>query len=654
MSSQEAAEALTREQESERELRTREAELSDFFETASVGLHWVSEDGTIIRVNQAELDMFGYRRDEYLGRKLAEFHVDATIVADMLRRLVAGERINQLRARMRCRDGTVKDVLIDSSGHFQGGKFHHTRCFTRDVTDERRAQENAARLAAIVTSSADAIVGKTLDGTITSWNPAAEQIFGYSAAEMVGDSVFKLIPPELHDLERDVLERLQRGEVVELADSERVRKDGRRIWISLSVSPIRDAAGTIIGAASIKRDITERKLVDERLRDTQRLQAIGQLAGGIAHEANNQMMVVVGASHFLLRRADLSPPARLEVEQILRAADRTASVTRQLLAFSRRQMLQLREVDLNGVVESIAPMLRRALPESQELVLALGGLSGCIRADPRQLEQVLLNLTLNARDAMPQGGRIVIETRDVGRPAEFTTNPPSSNAYHMLAVRDTGHGIEQTTLGRIFEPFFTTKEVGRGTGLGLSVVHGIVSQLGGHIRVESDLGQGTTFELYFPSAQPGIEAPPSSPAEPSPVPEGTVALVVEDDARARAIAVRALTEAGYRVLEAENGRRALEVVGRSGGQVDLVITDIGLPELDGYELVRRLRAERPDLPILMMSGYADEPHRVELGPDIPLLSKPFSPDALVAAAAEVFGRRSAQPPAASGADKPSA
>jgi PAS domain S-box-containing protein len=756
--------AIRQAEENERLRRLAEdaaTELTDFFEAATVSLHWVGEDGTILRANQAELDLLGYERDEYVGHHISEFHVDRPVIDDVLRRLLAGEVLHQYPARLRCKDGRIKEVRIDSSAYHHNGRFVHSRCFTRDVTLERAAHEAMARLAAIVSSSTDAIVGKTLDGVVTSWNAAAERSFGYSASEMIGQSVYRLIPEELHDGERAILERLRRGEAVELTESERVRKDGERIWISLSVSPVRDSTGVIVGAASVKRDITERrraeaelrqnqeqlwlahqaarmgtwrwevgtnvlrwddglrelyglgpadsvsgyddfisrvhpddrervgrsvqqalagsgtldyefrillrdgrvrwladlgrvatdpagtplyvagvcldvterKTVEERLRDTQRLQAVGQLAGGIAHEANNQMSVVLGAAQFLLRRNDLAPQAREDVEYIRQAAERTASITQQLLAFSRRQILQLQDVDLNRLVQSIEPVLRRSLAENHELTVRLGLRNGLVRADPGQLEQVLLNLTLNARDAMPDGGQLSIETADTTLAARDTgddRNAPPPGDYALVVVKDAGSGMDQATLQRAFEPFFTTKAVGEGSGLGLSVVHGIVNQTGGYIRVDSEPGKGATFELYFPLASAGRTAEAATAGDLLPASPGQVALVVEDDTLVRSMAVRGLVEAGYTALEAADGRAALEMVRSHNGRLDVVITDIGMPELDGYELANRLRAERPDLPVLFMSGYGDT------DPAGPFLQKPFGPDALVRMVAEVL------------------
>ena len=500
--------------------------------------------------------------------------------------------------------------------------------------------ESTARFTALVASSRDAIIGKNLDGTITSWNPAAEQIFGYSAAEMIGSSVFRLIPDELHGSERDVLERLSRGEAVAITEVERVRKDGQRVWVSLSVSPVRDVTGRIIGAASIKRDITEHRLAEERLRDTQRLRAVGQLAGGVAHEANNQMLVVLGAVHFLLRRSDLPPGAHNDLLEIRQAAERTAAITQQLLAFGRRQALKLENIDVNRVVTRFEPVLRRTMSEHHRLRLELTPEELVVRVDPQQIDQVLLNLVLNARDAMPDGGTLTIRTSlaagEAGSAAPGKPDDQSPVQYACLTVKDTGHGMDPATARQAFEPFFTTKGVGHGTGLGLSVVEGIVSQSGGFVRVNSAPGKGATFSLYFPLAP---SAPAPAPAERYPrkaEADGRKVLVVEDEPTVRTMAVRALQEAGYKVHEASHGREALDLIERQTGDLDLVITDIGMPEMDGHELARQLQGTRPGLPVLYMSGYSDA------GTVTPMLRKPFSPDDLVDLVGAMLAGRKAE------------
>jgi PAS domain S-box-containing protein len=488
--------------------------------------------------------------------------------------------------------------------------------------------ENTARFAAIVASSRDAIISKTLDGTITSWNPAAERIFGYTAEEMVGASVFKLIPEELHPAEREVLARLSAGETVAVAETERVRKDGRRIWISLSVSPVQDPNGKIIGAASIKRDVTDRKLAEERLRDAQRLRAVGQLAGGVAHEANNQMLVVLGAVHFLVRRGDLPGAAQRDLMEIRQAAERTAAITQQLLAFGRRQVLKLENIDVNRIVTRFEPVLRRTLTEHHELILDLSAEELVVRVDPQQLDQVLLNLTLNARDAMPDGGRLTIRTvptwvDPAGNAAAALPADRGAARYACLVVHDTGCGMDAATVQRVVEPFFTTKGVGEGTGLGLSVVDGIVSQSGGFMRITSAPGEGASFSVYFPLVQVSAPVGPVAPQESLPAGNGRSVLVVEDELTVRTTAARALKEAGYAVHEASDGQEALDILEQRSGHTDLVITDLGMPVMDGHELARRLRATRPDLPILFISGYGDT------GTVSPFLQKPFSPDDLI-------------------------
>jgi PAS domain S-box-containing protein len=472
-----------------------------------------------------------------------------------------------------------------------------------------------AQFAAIVASSTDAIVSKTLEGTILSWNPAAERIFGYTAEEMVGGSIFRLVPEEYHQSEREVLDRLAQGEVVTASEVERVRKDGERIWISLSSSPVRDDTGRIIGAASIKRDVTESRQAAERLREAQRLRAIGQLAGGIAHEANNQMLVVLGAAHFLLRQAGLNEAARADIRAIVQAAERTAGITQQLLAFGRRQTLRLENRELDPVVAGFQPILRRTLAENHVLALTLDAAGAVARLDPRQLEQILLNLTLNARDAMPDGGRLTIATRIV--------QEPDGGQYVCLAVTDTGCGMEPETLERAFEPFFTTKDVGQGTGLGLSVVEGIVSQSGGFLRVASAPDHGTTFSLFFPVMEARAPAAPGPAASEGPGGDGRSILLAEDEDSVRDVAARVLVEAGYVVYQAAHGQEALDLLRALTRPVDLVVTDLGMPVMDGHVLGREVARDWPGLPVLYMSGYA------ETGGAAPLLPKPFTPEDLV-------------------------
>ncbi len=639
----------------------------------------------------------------------------------------------------------------------------------QDVTVRTEAQEAATRLAAIVSSSEDAIIGKELDGTVISWNAAAERIFGYSAAEMVGRKVHTLIPPELHGTENDALSRVARGEPVEFSEAERIRKDGQRIFINLSVSPIRDASGKVVGASSIKRDITEqmrirtelatetarsrnlaqaldaaqtlmrdldgritywsygsarlygwsaaeaigrvshellhtqfpttveainaaleekgqwegeltqttkdgrtiyvaaywvlhrsdqgaprtvievnsdataRRQAEQRIRQSERMEVVGQLAGGVAHEANNQMTVVMGAADFLLRRSDLADTVRRDLEQIRGAAERTAAVTAQLLAFSRRQVLQLQILDIDDVVRGLDGVLRRALGERSTLVLQLRGKPGKVRADPGQLAQVLLNLVLNARDAMPLGGRVTIETDRAVLTDQYLKQHPGigirPGPYAVLVVSDTGHGMTPDTMRHIFEPFFTTKEVGKGTGLGLATVYGIIKQSGGYVWAYSEAGQGSTLKVYLPVDQ---SAPVSLTGRATPPPaQGEVILLVEDELAVREMASRALQRHGYGVIEAAEPHQALGLLTRRGGIIHLLVTDVVMPGMDGPELARRACQLRPGLPVLFMSGYTDDEvvRRGLLDSGRPFLQKPFSPEVLVHRVAELLAHR---------------
>jgi two-component system cell cycle sensor histidine kinase/response regulator CckA len=757
-------------------LRQREHELSDFFENAAVAIHWIAPDGSILRVNQAELDLLGYRRDEYVGRNIADFHADKPVIEDILRRLTGGEVLHDYPARLRCRDGSIKDVLIDSSVYFHQGQFIHTRCFTRNVTGQQAAEQAARRLAAIVASSADAIIGKTLDGEVTSWNAAAERIFGYTADEMVGDSIFKLIPEELHEAERSLLEQIRKGEWVEFAEAERIRKDGQRITIALSVSPIRDAQRRVIGASSIKRDVTERKqaeqalaqsqerlqlalravrmgtwhwdlttgalswdeglnqlygldthqvmhrheeflervheedrdyvrdavqralegggdldcefrivqpsgkvrwladqgrvvrnsagalrymtgvcldvtdrrLMEERLRQAQRMDSVGQLAGGIAHEANNMMSVILGCADYVLQRSDLAEPVRQDVDQIWRAAKRTAGITQQLLAFSRRQMLQPQLLDLNTTVRQLEPILSRALGEGRGVRTHLSPALGQVRADPGQLEQVLINLTLNARDAMEEGGRVTIETMNVTLDAAYASSKSvetlQPGEYAALIVTDTGHGMDRVTLSRIFEPFFTTKGVGQGTGLGLSTVYGIVKQSGGFIWAYSEPGLGTTFKLYFPLvvSTPEIATPRNTP--PGGLPEEVV-LIVEDEPMVRGVMARTLRACGYAVVEAADGNEALKLLEGEKRRVSLIVADVVMPDIGGREMAARVAQRWPEVPVLFTSGYTglDVVRRGLLEEGREFLQKPLDPEALARKVREMVDARLTTP-----------
>jgi len=413
------------------------------------------------------------------------------------------------------------------------------------------------------------------------------------------------------------------------------------------VRPLRGTDGEILGVIGVALDITDRKQLADQLRQSQKLQAVGELAGGVAHDFNNLLMVVKGHAEMLLDRlpgvpADRQNPARQNVEQIQQAAERAAALTRQLLAFSRMQVLQPRVLDLNEVVAGMIQMVSRVIGANIELAFLPGANLGRVKADPSQIEQVALNLVVNARDAMPDGGRLTIETSNVHLDRDFATQHAvvDPGPYVMLTVTDTGVGMDAATQARIFEPFFTTKEQGRGTGLGLATVYGVVKQSGGYIWVYSEVGHGTTFKVYLPMVQAPAEKTVPEKAVSGHEPGTETILFVEDEQSVRELVCEYLSARGYHVLEASDGLQALEMAAAHAGKIQLLITDVVMPKLSGRELAARLAATRPDLKVLYISGYTDDSvfrHGVLQG-GMAFLQKPFNLKALAAKIREILER----------------
>ena len=383
----------------------------------------------------------------------------------------------------------------------------------------------------------------------------------------------------------------------------------------------------------LANDVTHRSALEEQLRQTQKMDAVGQLAGGVAHDFNNLVTVIQAHAQFLEEEIGAADPLREDVAAIRQASSRAAGLTRQLLAFSRKQLLQPRLLDLSAVARDAEGMLRRLIGEDISVVTRLGSDLEAVLADVGQLEQVLVNLALNSRDAMPGGGTLVIETRAVDFDGDYTDlhAPVAPGRYIMLAVTDSGCGMDEATRKRIFEPFFTTKEPGKGTGLGLATVYGIVKQSGGYIWCYSEPGRGTTFKVYLPVAAASAEA--AAPSEAAALPGTETILVVEDEAPLRSIARRVLTRQGYRVLDAQDGHAALQLIAEYRGRIDLVVTDMVMPGLNGRALAERLAAAGCDAPVLYMSGYTDDDivRRGLLQPGLAFLQKPFSPNSLAQA-----------------------
>jgi two-component system, cell cycle sensor histidine kinase and response regulator CckA len=603
-------------------------------------------DGTVLSWNASAERIFGYSAAEMIGSTIyrlipPELHGDER---DILERIGRGEHIAHFETIRRHKNGTLFPVELsispvrDDSGTIVGAS-----SIKRDISERKRAVETSSRLAAIVETSDDGIISKTFDGTVLTWNAGAERMYGYSATQMIGRSIYDVIPEELKDEERRILEQVSRGEHVAHYETKRCRKDGKQIEISLTLSPIRDSTGQIVGVSSIQRDISERRRAEEALRQASKMESIGVLAGGLAHDFNNQLYAVSGFAHFIGRDPGLSPAARQDLIELQRVTERMASLTRQLLAFSRQQVLSPEVLDLNVAVEETLPMLQRLIGSNVNIDLGLAPGPKWVRVDRAQLVQVLLNLVINARDAMPDGGVIQVQTlaHEVrpGHVFDRLRMPVEAGAYAELAVKDSGLGIAPEHLPHIFEPFYTTKEVGVGTGLGLATVEGIVAQSNGYIQVDSVLGRGTTIRVLIPfAAEPTLKPRSSAQPRTKPRSRGRI-LVVDDEDPVRLIVMRTLQAEGYDVLGARDGNEALDELDEIGGAVNLVLTDVIMPGMSGRQLAAELGRRYHGIPIVWMSGHTREAElqKGQVGVNEPFLHKPVPQDLLLETVASIIG-----------------
>jgi two-component system cell cycle sensor histidine kinase/response regulator CckA len=715
-----------------------------------------SLDGTIFAWNPGAQELYGFTASEAVGKPIQMLLPPerANEEFEILERIRSGQRVNHFETVRLQKNGKRIDVSVTISPiRDRTGTINGASRIARDISERKRAEELRERLAAVVESSDDAIIGKNLDGTIIAWNPGAENLFGYSASEAVGKPIQMLVPPERANEESEILERIRRGERTDHFETVRVQKDGKRIDVSESVSPIRDRNGAIIGASKIARDISERKSAEEELRKSedrfgktfhssplaivisteaegryvdvnesflkmvgrkrgdvvghtasdlmfwaqpsqrlellrqlqecgtvtdaqfqyktsaaetrdaklswvkievegqacilafirditerlrleaqfrqaQKMEAVGRLAGGVAHDFNNMLSVIIGYSDLSADLLAPKSPVKTYLEQIKKASERATLLTRQLLAFSRQQVIFPRVLNLNEVVNNVTTMLLRMVGDNISVSFRPTTPIGGIKADPGQIEQILMNLVVNARDAMPDGGEIIIETGHVDLDEVYVSQHEGfhTGPHVFLSVCDTGCGMDESIKSKIFEPFFTTKGIGQGTGLGLSTVYGIVTQSQGAIGVESQPGKGTTFKIYFPRITEKAERPvPTREVDESPVGSETI-LVVDDDDAVRKVTASLLVSAGYRIIEASNAGKALEIITASGPGIDLLLTDLIMFGKSGFELFEQAKVIRPDLRSLFISGYTGDLAALRRGliSERTFLAKPFT------------------------------
>ncbi len=593
---------------------------------SSFDAFWVTNlQGQIVDVNEAYVRRSGYRRDELLKMRVSDLEVPAkgSLVATHVSK-VARYGSDHYEAQHRTRDGELWSVEVTTTQSESQPGF--VLCFIRDMTDREHGAETQARLAAIIENSGDAIISKSIDGTIKTWNPAAENMFGYTAAEAIGQSMQIIIPPDRLDEERIILARISSGDEMVHLDTVRQHKSGRLVDISATVSPIRDRLGNIIGASKISRDITDRKrteakheAIEQQLRESQKMQAIGTLAGGIAHDFNNALATILGNLELARQDSADNPVALESLEEIRKAGNRARDLVQQILTFSRRQPSERATLDLAPVVEEAARLLRATLPARLSVEVRCEADLPAVLGNATQLEQVLINLGTNAMQAMREGpGDLCIVLDTVVLDAALAKIYPALQRLYeqhpgrtlRLTVSDTGPGMDAATGARIFEPFFTTKAVNEGTGLGLSVVHGIVQAHQGMITIESEPGQGATFTIYLPVVPAkSVSLPDAGPIAATPVLSldgGQRILYLDDDASLLSLIKRLLERRGYRVDAISEPRVALAALRADPASYDLVLTDYNMPAMSGLEVARETRRIRADLPVAVASGFIDE------------------------------------------------
>jgi PAS domain S-box-containing protein len=768
-----------------------EAKFRGLLEAAPDAIVGVAEDGRIALVNAQVERLFGYRREELIGQPV-EILVpedNRPVHPQHRHRYVRDPKPRPMGAGMelaaRRKDGSKFPAEISLSA-IDSGDGILVSAAIRDVTERQRAAEAQSWLASIVQSSHDAIVGRTLDGVITSWNPGAERLYGYTAQEMIGRPAELLFPPERMVEEVEILRRTTAGEGVEQYQTERLRKDGTRVTVSLTISPIADSTGEIVGVASVSRDITEwqraeakfqalleaapdaivgvtsngrialvnaqaerlfgysrgqllgqpveilvpegvrlvhpahraayfadprprpmgagmqlaarrrngtefpaeislsaletadglvvsaairdvtdrieaqaeqerlkaqaeRERLEAQLHQPQRLESLGQLAGGVAHDFNNLLAVIINYTSFVSEEVaaaavadggDRWAAACRDLTQVQRAAERATQLTHQLLAFGRREVVRPRVLNLNAVVSEVEQLLRRTLGEHIVLRASLPADLWHVLADSGQIEQVLVNLAVNARDAMPAGGMLTIDTANVEMDPDYAGERPGLKAgrYVRLRVSDTGTGMRQEVVQRAFEPFFTTKPKGAGAGLGLATVYGIIAQAEGHAEIVSTPGVGTTFTAILPvTDEIPVETEEELVSGNCPA-GGETILVVEDEPAMREVTRRILSRNGYRVITAGTGAEAYELARQHEETINLLLTDVIMPQMLGKEVAEKVSTVRPGIAVLYMSGYAHPVLATQgtLHPGVTLLEKPFSEPVLLEKVREVL------------------
>ena len=591
-------------------------------------------DERYVAVSDSFLELLGYTREEVLGRTSAELKVwpHAQDRARLTAAFASGRPVRNLELRGRTSAGVEITALVSAVRM----EFYGEPCvlaLANDITALRQTEELGR---ALVQASPAAIFALDAGARVRLWNPAAERVFGWTPEEVEGTTLPFLTAETAEAFAEGVLA----GEIVEARDATYHRRDGVAVEVTLSRAPLRDHRGAVRGAVGILFDMTERRLLEDQLRHARKMEVVGRFAGGIAHDFNNMLQVISGFASLARHRLDDGHPAHAELEQILRASSRAAQLTRQLLAFSRRQLTQSRVLDLNALIGDMHRMLQRLIGEHIRLEVRLDPTVRRVRGDPGQLEQVLLNLCVNARDAMPEGGLLTLAVGEARLDLDEVRRHPkvALGGYIEIRVTDTGVGMDAATMERAFDPFFSTKETGQGTGLGLATVYGIVRQCGGEVWLASEPGRGTTVTLCLPGTDAAADSTPPTPTQARREGRGETVLVVEDEALVRRLAVQLLQRHGYMVIEAEDGHDGLRAYEAAADQIRLVLTDVVMPGMDGVEMSRVLAARHPKVRTLYMTAWSGDALPATMQRYAAVLDKPFTTEALLAAVRTALDR----------------
>ena len=631
---------ITEKIQSDKTLMESEARFRRIFENSPFGMALSTPGGIMKVVNPHLARMLGYAPYELAGRSFAEitYPEDVPANVDGLQRMIRGEiPTYEMEKRYLHKDGRIvwAHMIVTLLGKDKVDEDLFFLAMVEDITEKKKVREISERLSMILEHTPYGIISEDLNGIIRDWNKAAEKMFGYRIEEIIGQSASKLAALDKENEQEALCDMVRKGETVAAFETQRRKKTGEIIDVMITLSPVKDTLGQVTGMAVITRDISDHKRTEktmkeqeERLLQAQKMEAVGRLAGGVAHDFNNLLSVIGANTGFIL--TDGGPnPHQEELEEIAKAVKQGAELTKQLLLLGQKQVSQANGVQLNDLCRETHRMLKRLFDASIELNLDLDPDLKPIYADPAQIQQVILNLALNAQDAMPKGGRLSIQTRNETSPnGDFL---PGFGPWVKLSVTDTGTGIEPETQKHVYEPFFTTKK-GKGTGLGLTTVYGIVKQWKGQIHLWSTPGVGAVFSLFFPAHSAEAETKVRPPRQESLIPDGTeTVLVAEDEAPVRKAIARTLSQHGYNVLEACDGLEAIQESWNYKNEIHLLLTDTVMPKLNGRHLAEELSRSRPKTKVLFISGYPRDilSQKGEIDPGIRLLTKPFAMEDLV-------------------------